>query len=245
MDQIGYIIAYAALPALGNLIGNLLAELVKPPRWVVGTALHGAAGIAIALVSIDLMPRMLDTLSVVVIAPAFLVGAAVSVLLAYGIRLFSQGSGETGQGAWMVFAAIGADLFSDGLMTGAGSAIDSKLGILIASSQLIANIPGGFAVAANLRQRKVSLRSRAIASAALFAGVVASAVSGYVLLRGTTEDVQNTVIAAMVGLILLATVEDLIPEADAPRPSRWLSSLAFTVGFIGFALASGLLFAMA
>lgn len=62
-------------------------------------------------------------------------------------------------------------------------------------------------------------------------------------LRESTVAVQNTVIAAMVGLLLLATVEDLIPEADAPRPSRWVSSLAFTLGFIGFALASSYLFA--
>jgi ZIP family zinc transporter len=65
---------------------------------------------------------------------------------------------------------------------------------------------------------------------------------GYVLLRGSTEVVQNTSIAAMVGLLLLATVEDLIPEADAPRASRWMSSLAFTAGFIGLALASSYLY---
>ena len=53
------VLALALLPAGGNIIGSLLAESVHPPKWLVGAALHAAAGIAIALVSIDLMPRIL------------------------------------------------------------------------------------------------------------------------------------------------------------------------------------------
>jgi hypothetical protein len=51
------ILATALPPASGNVIGSLLAESMRTPRWLIGAALHAAAGIAIAVVSIDFMPR--------------------------------------------------------------------------------------------------------------------------------------------------------------------------------------------
>jgi zinc transporter, ZIP family len=38
---------------------------------VIGTALHGTAGIAIAVVSVDLMPRILEELSISLLVGAF------------------------------------------------------------------------------------------------------------------------------------------------------------------------------
>lgn len=71
---------------------------------------------------------------------AFTVGATISVLVAYGIHNIGTSSGANTQ-AWLVYTAIGADLFSDGLATGAGSAINFQLGILIAVVQLFAIFP--------------------------------------------------------------------------------------------------------
>ena len=34
------VLAYALLPALGNLTGTALAENLRSPRWVIGAALH-------------------------------------------------------------------------------------------------------------------------------------------------------------------------------------------------------------
>jgi len=171
---------------------------------------------------------------------AFTVGATISVLVAYGIHNIGTSSGANTQ-AWLVYTAIGADLFSDGLATGAGSAINFQLGILIAVVQLFANIPGVFASAVNLRQRSVSKRGRAIASFSLFFGVLFCALAGFVLLREKSDVFQNSVLAGMIGFLLLATIEDMVPEADAPKPTRWSSSLAFTAGFVGMALISHLL----
>lgn len=57
-----FVLALALLPVLGNAIGTAIAELSRLPRWVIGAALHAAAGVAVALVSVDLMPRILDTI---------------------------------------------------------------------------------------------------------------------------------------------------------------------------------------
>jgi ZIP family zinc transporter len=61
---------------------------------------------------------------------------------------------------------------------------------------------------------------------------------GYLLLRGSEEYVQHAAIGFIVGILLLATVEDMVPEADAPGTARWISTLSLTGGFVFFVVLS-------
>jgi ZIP family zinc transporter len=244
MSEFLTVLAIALLPAGGNVVGSLLAETMRTPGWLIGAALHAAAGIAIAVVSVDLMPRILDKLAPWLLAVAFLGGSAFSVLLARSViwarKTFAPGQG-TSAGAWMVYMAIAADLFSDGLMTGAGSAVASGLGFVLAASQFVANIPGGFATAANFRDEGVGRKRRLLVAASFPIPVFVSATIGFWLLRGAGEAVQNAALAFIVGILLLATVEDTLPQADDPNPPRWISTIAFSGGFALFALMSSYL----
>ncbi|ADJ29449.1 ZIP family metal transporter [Nitrosococcus watsonii] len=231
------VLLYALLPAAGNLMGVALAERLHSPRWVIGAALHGAAGIAIALVAVDLMPRILETIPMWIIVIAFLFGAGFSLLLWQGAGALRGQFGGTRTGALMVYTVIGADLFSDGLMTGAGSAVTSGLGLLIGLTQAVANIPGGFATTKNLQENKVPRGRRWLLCFSMFLLVAASATIGFWLLGGQNDFVQHAALAFIVGLLLLATIEDMIPEGDRPQPSRWISTLSFAGGFVGLSLA--------
>lgn len=233
MSDFAIVLTLALLPVGGNLVGTLLAESVRTPRWIVGAALHAAAGIAIAVVSIDLMPRILPSAPTWVLISAFLAGAAVALSLALLVRRVRGGR------AWMVSVAIAADLSSDGLMTGVGAAVASGLGLLIAVSQSVANIPGGFAAAASLQQNGVSKRKRLTVAAMLAIPAVVSCGLGYWLLRDASTITQNAALAAIIGILLVTTVEDVIPEGDAsPRLPRWVSTMALAGGFVGLALLS-------
>jgi ZIP family zinc transporter len=231
--------AFAALPALGNFFGVLAAEVLRPPRWIIGALLHGAAGIAVGIIAVELMPRSLETVSAISIAIAFMVGAAASLAFASTVGKLSGSQGKA-TGAWMVQAAILADLVSDGLITGAGSAASLELGLLLAGSQLLANFPGGFAASSNLRHRGVDRRTRLISGAAVSLPIFIAAAIGFFLLRGTPESVQGIALAGIAGFLLAATLEDLIPEGDAPRPPRWSSTLALAAGFSAIVYLSGL-----
>jgi zinc transporter, ZIP family len=239
------VLAIALLPSGGNIIGSLLAESLRTPRWLIGAALHAAAGIAIAVVSFDLMPRILDHLAVWLLVTAFLCGAAFSVLLARGVKRlrdrFASGKSGGSAGAWMVYMAIAADQFSDGLMTGAGSAVSSGLGFVLAMSQLVANVPGGFATMANFRDEGVARKRRYIIIATFPIPVFVGATLGFWLLRGSGETIQNVALAFIVGVLLLATVEDTLPQADEPHPPRWISTISFAGGFALFGLLSSYL----
>lgn len=236
MVELATVLALALLPPAGSLIGSLLAESVRTPRWIVGAALHAAAGAAIGVVSIELMPRILPATPTWIMAVAFLIGATIALALA----LLARKVKGAGRGrAWMVCVAVVADLTSDGLMTGVGAAVASGLGFLIALSQSVANVPGGFAATASLQQDDVSGKQRFTVAALLVILAVLSCGLGYWLLRDANPIAQNAALMIIVGLLLVTTIEDVVPEGDASlRLPRWISTTALAFGFVGLALLS-------
>ena len=237
MDNFILVLVVSLLPASGNVIGGFLAESLRTPPWAVGAALHAAVGVAIAVISVDLMPRLLDATPVWLIATAFFCGAVFSVLLAYGLKEWVNT--KPGQsGAWMAYMAIAADLLSDGLMVGVGAAVTRGLGLLLGLSQVVANIPGGFAAIGNFRNRKMSRPKRLLMLCSFVMPSIVGASIGYLLLRGAQAHIKHAAIGFIVGILLLATVEDMVPEADAPGTARWISTLSFTAGFVFFVVLS-------
>lgn len=124
------------------------------------------------------------------------------------------------------------------LMTGASSAVSSELGLILALSQVVANVPGGFATVANFRAQNIERRTRLLAAASFALPVIVGAALGFWLLRGQGEVVQDAALAFIVGVLIVTTVEDLVPQADKPGTTRWISTAAFVAGFAFFALLS-------
>lgn len=230
------VLLFCLLPAFGIVAGCLLAESMHTPKWLIGAALHSTAGVAIALVSVDLMPRMLGLSSIPQIIAGFLAGALVSVLIArlWGTFRFRAGRGTVG--AWMVFVAVATDLTGDGLMVGAGFAVGEDLGLLLAATQSFANIPGGFAATSNFRDDGMPRRQRLGLALFMIVPAVISGVTGYTLLHGAGPVAQGMVMAFFTGVLLLATIEDVVPQGDEPQPPRWVSTSAFALGFSSLAL---------
>ena len=241
MPEFLSVLAVALLPVAGNIAGTIVAELARTPRWVIGAALHAAAGVAVALVSVDLMPRILATTPAWLLILLFAVGAAFSVLMASAVNFLRRYVRGGSAGAWMVYMATAVDLLSDGLMTGASSAVSAELGLLLALSQVVANVPGGFATIANFRTQEVRRSVRLLAAGSLVLPVVIGAAAGFFLLRGAGEGVQNAALAFVVGVLLVTTIEDLVPQADKPGTTRPISTASFVGGFAFFALLASYL----
>lgn len=232
----------AILPGAGFLAGALAAELIDPPPWLLGALLHAAAGVAMAVVVLELGPRSFGEMPTISALIAFAAGAALSVLTrAAAEPLRRRWGSAAGQGAVGVYIAAGADLLSDGLMTGAGASVAQEVGLLLALSQLAGNAPSGFAAAANLRDRCGPRPLRLGLAFGLTLLPLFAALAGWAVLRGAGDIVRGLALAGVAGLLLTATIEDLVPEADRPRARRWLSSGAFATGFVGLAALGAVL----
>ncbi|MAM59974.1 MAG: peptidoglycan-binding protein [Maritimibacter sp.] len=235
------VIGLAILPALGNLAGGVLAEFTATPKNRLNNALHGAAGIVIAVVAIEIMPEALEKASAWVIALGFGLGGAAYVVLENGIEKLQGNQGEQGGsnlGMWMIYVAVSVDLFSDGLLIGTGSAISFSMALVLSLGQVLADAPEGYATIANMKGKGISRAKRMLLSVSFVIPVVGAAVLAYYLLRGQSDSLQMGMLTLAAGLLTVAAVEDMLSEAHESAEDTRISILAFTGGFVIFTLVS-------
>lgn len=234
------VVSLALLPALGNFGGGLIAEYFRPSSQTLNLGLHAASGIILAVISVEVMPAALAQAPAWILALAFLLGGCAYLLVQAGVERWQQRKPEAaGTGAWMVFVAVASDLVGDGLLIGAGTAVSSQLGIALALGQVLADIPEGFAVVTNFRDKGVRRTTRKWISASFAIPVVGSAIFAYFALRGQSETPKMAALVFIAGLYTLAAVEDMLREAhESSEDSRW-SAISFLAGFALFLIISG------
>lgn len=234
------VLGLALLPALGNFSGGLLAEFRHVSKRNLNQALHAAAGIVLAIVAVELVPRALQSTSGWIVGLAFGLGGLAYVGLERVVERFQKrkGSGEDRTSMWMIYVAVATDLFSDGLMIGAGSAVGSSLAIVLALGQVLADVPEGFATIANLKNKGVPRGRRLLLGAAFAVPVLTAAALAYVLLRGQSEALKMAALVFTAGLLTVAAVEDMITEAHESAKDAPSSALAMIGGFVLFTFVS-------
>jgi ZIP family zinc transporter len=240
MGEILRVLGLASLPALGNFTGGLISEWLQPSHSFVNRALHAAAGIILAVVSVEVMPSALAVVPFWALALAFVGGGLLYLLIEALIHRWQRDKeGGAGASAWMVYVAASADLIGDGLLIGAGSAVSASLGLLLALGQVLADIPEGFSVLANFRDKGVPRNRRILLSASFAIPVVGAALLAYFILRELPEAVQLGAMVFVSGFYSLAAVEDMLGEAhESASDTRW-SAISFLVGYALFLLVSG------
>jgi len=237
------VIGLALLPTLGNFAGGLLAEHFSVSGQQLNRALHAAAGIILAVVSVELMPEALAQLPGWGVALGFGLGGLAYVLIETVVDRFqgdqeSEGQGSTNLGVWMIFVAVSVDLFSDGLMIGTGSSISLTMALTLALGQVIADVPEGYATIANMKDKGIPRKKRLLLSASFAIPVLTAAVLSYYLLRELDVIRKMGALSFTAGLATVAAVEDMLSEAHESSDDNRSSVLAFTGGFVLFTLVS-------
>jgi ZIP family zinc transporter len=239
MDGFLLVLALAALPALGNVAGGLLAEVLPLSQRSLSLALHLAAGVVLAVVGLELMPEALAASPAWVPILAFVLGGAVFLLLdrALGFVQARMGRVEEVSGPLGVFTGVSLDLFSDGVMIGTGTVLNPALGLLLAAGQVPADVPEGFAAVASLRQGGIPRRRRLLLSLGFAVPVLVGAALGYLALRQAPELLTLSVLALTGGALATVVVEEMVPEAHEGETSQ-VGAVFFTAGFALFAAIS-------
>ena len=231
----------AMLPALGNFAGGVVCELLRPSKTMLNRALHAATGIILAVVAVEVMPRALSGAPAWLLALAFLAGGGAHLLIEAGVERWQEGrQSGAGVGAWMTYVAVATDLVGDGLLIGAGSAVSARVGLLLALGQVMADVPEGFAVIANFRDKGMERAKRMLLSASFVLPVAVAAILAYFVLREQGEEIKMAGLVFVAGLYTLAAVEDMLGEAhESIQDSRW-SAISFLMGFALFMVVAGL-----
>lgn len=240
MSEYAIVLAFAVMPSLGNFAGGLLAELFNVSRRVLSLALHLAAGIVIAVVSVELIPESFTADPKWAVILAFVSGSAFFVAVDGLIDRLNARAARNGAGAgpWVIFFGVAIDLFSDGVMIGTGASVAISLGLLLAIGQVPADIPEGFATIANFRRIGVARRTRMLLSIAFAIPVFLGATIGYWGVRGQPEIVKFMLLAFTAGVLTTLVIEEMVTEAHEGAVDSGLAPMVFASGFALFALIS-------
>ncbi|SDQ03141.1 MULTISPECIES: ZIP family metal transporter [Micrococcaceae] len=239
MDGFMLVLALATLPAAGNLLGGIAAELFHVSERALSLALHLAAGIVLAVVGLELMPEALKATAPWVPILAFVGGGLffIGIERAMGFIQGRLESSEKAAGPLAIFSGVSLDLFSDGIMIGTATVLDPALGFLLALGQVPADLPEGFAAVATLRRAGIRRRTRILMALGFTVPILLGAAIGYFALREAPEILTLSVLALTGGALTSVVVEEMITEAHESKTSR-LEPVFLTGGFALFALVS-------
>lgn len=242
MNEFLTVLAFAALPALGNFAGGILAEFIVASDRTLSLALHAATGVVIAVISLELIPESLQVDAPLMTVFSFVAGGLFFVAIDQVTQLVKIrfGSGETDVGAWMIFLGVAIDLFTDGVMIGTGSTIATGLGLLLALGQVPADVPEGLATIIAFKRQGVPRRRRFQIAATFAIPIFLGATIGYWLMRGQSELVKMALLTFTAGILTTLVVEEIIPGAHQDDEAR-LATLLFLGGFALFGLLSAFL----
>ena len=188
----------------------------------------------------ELTPRALQATSGWMVAIAFGVGGVAYVALRAMVDWLQRNASDQGDrsGMWMVYLAVAVDLFSDGLMIGAGAAVTTSLALVLALGQVLADVPEGFAAIAEFKDKGVARAQRLVLGLSFTVPALLAAGLAYLLLRDQSEALQMAGVVVTAGLLTVAAVEDMMTEAHASAADTRISVLAFVGGFVLFTLVS-------
>ena len=233
---------FSLIPASGTFAGGIAAEFFKISRKNLSLSLHAAAGIILAVISVELIPRALEASTPWIVILAFIAGGIFFIILDQLINIVQIRFGglNPSRAAWALFLGVAVDSFTDGLMLGTGSLIAIQLGFLLALGIVSADIPEGFATIAAFKEKGIKRRLRILLIISASVPVLIGAASGYWFVNGQPAIVEYVLLAFTAGILLTVTAEEIIPESHKNGEAR-LAALVLIGGFALFALISSYL----
>lgn len=232
MPEFLFALTLSALPVISNFIGAMIAEALPLSKQTLGLALHAAAGVLLAIASTELIPKVVIAKPVWTTILSLFLGGAFFVWVNQLLNLSKNRLRGIDRStvSWVIFLSIAIDLFGDGLMIGTGITIAPHLGVVVASSRVVAHIPEGFVTNAGFKSQNLPRRERFLLLAAFIIPVWLGATLGYWGLRGQEELPKLIVLAFTTGALMVAIAEEIIPEAHQTQDSNW-SMLVFIGSF--------------
>ncbi|WP_350342625.1 ZIP family metal transporter [Proteinivorax tanatarense] len=227
----------STMAGLSTAIGALLVIFWgEPSDKVASTMLGFAAGIMIAISTLELIPEAVELGGTVMAAVGFVLGALLMLVLDFLVPHAHIGSGEQDvkksemkKMGYLIFFGIALHNLPEGLAIGAGFEAQGTLGVSIAIAIAIHNIPEGMATAVPLL--KGGVKRGKVVLMTLFAGLmtpVGTAI-GFLLFNISANFVSMALSLAAGAMIYIAG-DELIPQSH--KQHNHIGNLGLLAGFL-------------
>lgn len=211
-------VLYTLFPAAATLVGAAVALYRRPGDATMRIIHHFTAGIVFAAAATEILPDLKQQ------SPwAVLLGGSVGVLLMLLVRRL----GERAQGPVGFVAAVGIDIFIDGLVLGIAFAAGAKAGLLLTLALTLEVLFLGLSIVGDLRDF-LGKRIRAMLAVA---GLALLLPIGGMLGAPIATLGAFWLTAFLIALLYLVT-EELLVEAHEGGKDTPLTTAMFFAGFL-------------
>ena len=241
----GYFLALllSLMPAIGSVVGGIMADYFRITENSMSYVLHGAAGVILAVVGVELLPQALGYGNYFEVALAFALGGLTYVGLEWVLEQIGKKrrNEENGQSPWLIYFSLAFDFFTDGIIIAIGLIISQGLAFLLAIGSAISDLPSAFIAIAGFKRHRIS-RGRSLLFSISFAVIILlGAVLGYWVGQIGSDRITIFVLSYTAGVILLAVIEGVLVEAHSRSPRTFLSEIILILGAAVFTLISAYL----
>ncbi len=231
----------STLAGLATAIGALIVIIFKKPSDKMVSVMMGfAAGIMIAISTLELIPEAVELGGMFNTAIGFVLGALLMFLLDILVPHSHMGSGESESGqaqmkkmGYFIFLGIALHNLPEGLAIGAGFVAEETLGMSIAIALAIHNVPEGMATAVPLLGGGVGKGKVVLLT--LIAGMMTpvGTALGFAIF-GLSEAFVSMALALAAGAMIYIVSDELIPHSHGTH-SHWANVgllFGFLLGFL-------------
>ncbi|HZJ21578.1 MAG TPA: transporter [Pricia sp.] len=237
MGNYSNILIYGAIAPIALLLGGIVSILKKPNAQVRSAILHFAAGVIFSVVSVEILPEIMDKHDV----PEIAIGFGAGVLLMLGIRYFlepKKGKKNITGFPTAFVLVIAIDLLIDGVLMGIGFVTSQETGIFLAVAISVELLSLGMATSITLGNANINRKKTIVTLLGLSLLVFGSTLLSAALLAGVSAGFLEIILAFGLAALLYLVTEELLVEAHESRQTIWLTA-AFFGGFLLFMLLPG------
>lgn len=232
----------STLAGLATAVGALIVIMIKQPGEKMISVMMGfAAGIMIAISTLELIPEAVELGGVLNTAIGFMLGALMMFALDIFVPHSHMGSGEKENDektklkkmGYFIFLGIALHNLPEGLAIGAGFEAQDALGLSIAIALAVHNVPEGMATAVPLISGGVSKMK--VLALTLVAGMMTpvGTALGIAIFR-ISESFVSIGLSLAAGAMIYIVSDELIPHSHGTH-SHWANIgllLGFLLGFL-------------
>lgn len=230
MPHWGLLLVFSCVPGVLICIGSLITFIKQPSAKLSSAIQHLAAGIIVAVVAVELIPMITNNEKQWLLVIGFAVGVATMLC----IDSFSNkvgGKPQTGAFPWTMIAAIGTDLFIDGILVGVSFLAKERSGLIIAIALSLETLFLGLSLTIKMIKDKISFAHQMLVIISLAITIPIGALIGYFAIAATGPMFRAVVLSFGVAALLYLVTEELLTEAHEIPDTKFAIS-SFFVGFL-------------
>ena len=225
------LLTYVAIPAILMAIGSIIAWFKQPGPKLTSMVQHFAAGVVIAAVAVELVPKIIRHPNQLLVASGFAIGIAVMFLTDWAADKMGERNASKSKLPLGMILAVAVDVFIDGLLIGVAFLASKQSGIIIAFALTLEVFFLGISTTASMSKAQVSKRLGIIIMIVIAALIPVGELLGYSVASQLSNAMHMAILAFGTAALLYLVTEELLTEAHEVPETR-MATLSFFIGFL-------------